>query len=240
MMLNKSNYNEVPLHKRGQITHDRQCYGTSVLGHPLEVFLPLNKPASYLIMAGHHGDEPETTTVLSAVLRTVAPENLNCAVILAANPDGLSRGTRANVRGVDLNRNFPTKDWNPQAVLHAWLNNEPKSVELSPGAKPASEPETQALINLVSILVPKVIISLHARLGCIDDPTETPLGRWLSKETELPLVKDIGYPTPGSLGTWAKEKNISLITFEFPDESIVSIRQKISPVLCLLLTGMIK
>ncbi|BAY38749.1 zinc carboxypeptidase [Nostoc sp. NIES-2111] len=239
-MLSESSYDEVPLQKRGQIIHNYQCYGKSVLGYPLEVFLPLSKQISYLIMAGHHGDEPETTTVLSTVLRTVAPEHLNCAVVLAANPDGLSRGTRANARGVDLNRNFPTTDWSPHPILHSWLSKEPKTVELSPGVKPASEPETQALINLVSTLSPKVIISLHARLACIDDPRETELGHWLSNQTDLPLVNDIGYPTPGSFGTWAKEKNISLITFEFPDESIVSIRRRLSPVLYSLLNGVAK
>jgi hypothetical protein len=38
----------------------------------------------------------------------------------------------------------------------------------------------------------------------VDDPGETGLGRWLSRETGLQLVKDIGYLTLGSFGTWAQ------------------------------------
>ena len=189
---------------RGWIVHRGQGYGTSVSGAPLEVFLPPGDPISSLILAGYHGDEPETTTVLSTALRTFAPERLRCAVTLAANPDGLARGTRANARGVDLNRNFPTTNWSPNPVLHCWFDDEPKSVELSPGSEPASEPETRFLLALVSSLAPRAIISLHSRLGCVDDPGETGLGRWLSRETGLQLVKDIGYLTLGSFGTWAQ------------------------------------
>lgn len=236
-MLSDGNYYEVPKEERGCIINRNRYYGNSVLGAPLEVFLPSDGKASYLILAGQHGDEPETTTVLSTVLRALAPEYLSCAVVLAANPDGLTRGTRANAQGVDLNRNFPTTDWSPSPIMYSWLNGESKSVKLSPGKKPASEPETQALLNLVKALKPKAIISIHARLGCIDDPDETELGQWISRETKLQLVKHIGYPTPGSFGTWAKERGISLITFELPNESIISIRRRISPTLRLLLTG---
>jgi len=235
-MLKKNESLQVPKQKRGQIAAVRRCYGTSVLGFPLEVFLPLEAEISYLVLAGHHGDEPETTAILSATLRALPAEQLTCAVILAANPDGLARGTRANARGVDLNRNFPTTDWSDAPVLHSWIEGEPKSVELSTGSEPASEPETQALLDLVREFAPRAIVSLHARLGCIDDPGETELGRWLARETELPLVNDIGYPTLGSFGTWAQENNISLITVEFANESIVAARQRMAPVLDLLLT----
>lgn len=222
--------------RSSSITHTSHCYGKSVLGYPLEVFLPSISQPSYLILAAKHGDEPETTTILSAALRSIILNDLRCAVILAANPDGLLRGTRANARGVDLNRNFPTSDWSSNPVFHPGLRNEPISIELSAGSEPASEPETQALLALVNDLTPKAIISLHARLGCIEDFRDSLLGQWIARETGLPLVTDIGYPTPGSFGTWAREKDIPLITFEFPDESIGFVRKKFVPILCSLLT----
>ena len=50
-----------------------------------------------------------------------------------------------------------------------------RDIALSPGAKPASEPETQALLDLVRELRPSAIVSLHAPLGCVEDPDQKPL-----------------------------------------------------------------
>ena len=82
------------------------------------------------------------------------------------------------------------------------------------------------------------IISLHARLGCIDDANASPLGHWLAQAMDLPLVQEIGYPTPGSFGTWAQENRQPLITVEFPDASIITIRRQMTPVLCALMAGL--
>lgn len=225
----------VPIAQRGQITHKVLQYGTSALGTPLEVFMPIDTHPPMLIMAAHHGDEPETTVLLSSALRSIYAQQLRCAVVLAANPDGLARGTRGNARGVDLNRNFPTKNWRLGPILHSWYDEEPKGVELSTGNTPSSEPETTALLELVRSLSPKMIISIHSRLGCVDDPNASLLAHWISKETGLPQVRHIGYPTPGSFGTWATEHAVPLITLELPDESIITIRHKIAPVIETLL-----
>jgi protein MpaA len=71
-----------------------------------------------LLFAGLHGEEPETTYALSRALRQLPAQPRDCGVVLAANPDGLLRGTRGNARGVDLNRNFPARDWQPSPVTH--------------------------------------------------------------------------------------------------------------------------
>lgn len=227
---------KVPIAHRGRIDHRVVQYGTSVLGAPLELFMPLDAVPSLLIMAAHHGDEVETTTLLSSALRSIAPHQLQCAVILAANPDGLSRGTRGNARGVDLNRNFPTRNWQKGSTLHSWNGEYPKTVELSTGETPASEPETQALLKLVDTLSPRIIVSLHSRLACVDDPNETPLAQWLSQQMNFPLVRDIGYPTPGSFGTWAGENALELITLELPDESVMTQIRKFGSIFQELLT----
>ncbi|MEM8604933.1 MAG: murein tripeptide amidase MpaA [Cyanobacteria bacterium P01_H01_bin.121] len=226
----------VPQAQRGTIQHNRQIYGYSVLGAPLEVFLPYDRQINYLVLAGQHGDEPQTTTLLSSVLRSLPLESLRCAVVLAVNPDGVARGTRCNANSVDLNRNFPSRNWQAQSVVSDWWNEPIKRVELSPGQQPASEPETLALLQLVETLAPQAIISLHAALACVDDPRQTPLSVWLAAETELPLVTDIGYPTPGSFGTWAQEHDVSLITLELPDESLSGLYRRLAPVLGKLLS----
>lgn len=212
-------------------------YGRSVKGCPLEAYLPESGNVTHLIMAGFHGAEPDGTVVLSRALRVfdTIPEGM--AIILAMNPDGVLLGTRANANGVDLNRNFPTANWQAEAVSYRWTLDDPERVTIGTGSAPGSEPETQGLIKLIEDLQPTMVVSLHGPLACIDDPNETPLGKTLSEHTGLPLVTDIGYPTPGSFGTWAAERNLPVITYEFPDESIEWLTREHSPILEALLAN---
>lgn len=190
-------------------------YGRSVLGLPLEVFRP-PRECHLLVFAAIHGEEPETTYALSRALRQFAEPPPHCAVVLTANPDGVVRGTRGNARGVDLNRNFPTRDWRPSPVTHRSTLEDASDVLLSPGNEPASEPEVQALLALIAELRPRAVVALHAPLACIDDAHDSALGRRLAERTGMPLVRDVGYPTPGSFGTWGTEHGVPVVTYEFP------------------------
>ena len=110
---------------------------------------------------------------------------------------------------------------------------------LSPGSAAGSEPETQALIRLIQELQPEAVIALHAPLGCIDDPDDSELGRRLAERTGMPLVPDVGYPTPGSFGTWAREQGLPVITWEFPLINPDEAARVHVPVLVDLLTGVL-
>jgi len=158
-------------------------------------------------------------------------------VVLGANPDGLVRGTRGNARGVDLNRNFPTRDWGPEPILHRPTLDVLPEIALSPGAGPGSEPETQALMSLVAELEPEVVVALHAPLACIDDAKKGSLAHWLAERTGLELVSDVGYPTPGSFGTWGRENGVDVVTYEFPLTHNDELVRGHVPVLTELLTG---
>jgi protein MpaA len=189
-----------------------------------------------LIFAAIHGEESETTLALSRALRQLSEPSPHCAVVLAANPDGLLRGTRGNARGVELNRNFPTRDWQPDPVPHRFTLGGPRDVMLSPGPHAGSEPEVQALLALIADLRPEVAIALHAPLACIDDANQSALGRWLAERTGLPFVADVGYPTPGSFGTWGREHGLPVITYEFPLADADALVRDHVPVLVELLT----
>jgi protein MpaA len=169
-----------------------------------------------LIHAGIHGEEPETTYALSRALRQLTEPPEHCAVVLAANPDGITRGTRGNARGVDLNRNFPSKDWRPGTVTHRSTIEDRSDILLSTGEAPASEPETQALLSLIRDLNPRAVVALHAPLACIDDANDSDLGHRLAQRTGMPLVRDVGYPTPGSFGSWGSDNGVPVVTYEFP------------------------
>jgi protein MpaA len=225
-----------PRQEIGTIPRDPNTYGHSHLGVPLEVWRPRDS-CRLLVHAGIHGEEPETTFALSRALRLLPAQSMHCAVVLAANPDGLLRGTRGNARGVDLNRNFPTGDWQPDPVTHRSTLDDPRDVVLSPGSGPGSEAETRALIGLIDELQPETVIALHAPLACIDDPTQGPLAQWLATKTGLPLVPYIGYPTPGSFGTWGTEHGIAVVTYEFPLTTPDALVREHVPVLAELLAG---
>ncbi len=225
-----------PRSEMGSFLCSPEPYGRSHLGCPLEVWRPAGR-CKILLHAGIHGEEGETTMALSRALRLLAEPSPHCAVVLAVNPDGLARGTRGNARGVDLNRNFPTRDWRPDLVMYRPARHEPRDVASSPGTGPASEPETRALIRLIQELEPEAVVALHSPLGCIDDDQEGPLARWIAERTGLPLVAEVGYPTPGSFGTWGGEQGITVVTYEFEMTDKDSVMKRHVPVLAELLMG---
>ena len=192
-----------------------KSYGTSVLGAPL-LYFPCKGACRLLVMAGIHGEEPETTFLLSRALRAFDENLESIAFVLCANHDGVALGTRGNANGVDLNRNFPTKNWSAAPVCSRSILEAERDMELSTGKAPASEPETKALIQLVETLAPQAVLALHSPIGCIDAPEETTLVKNLQTVFNVPYVKDIGYSTPGSFGTWCKECNLECVTVELP------------------------
>jgi len=185
--------------------------GKSVQGQPIYawVFGPegaLDEVETVLFFGVIHGNEPLGLTLLES-LRDVLiarPELLAGRRVVIApltNPDGHSRGTRANSRGVDLNRNFPSASWKP-GRRH--------------GKAPASEPETRAIIDLFEAYRPSRILSVHAPLYCVnyDGPAEE-LAERLAAASGYPVKGNIGYPTPGSFGSWAGiDHGVPTVTLE--------------------------
>ena len=226
--------------ERGVVRHASSIYGNSLDGVPLTVYLPETGSAGIVVLASIHGDEAETTVAVSEALRCIPRGDLQAAVILCGNPDGMLRGTRGNGRGVDLNRNFPTTNWSPDPVHYKSRANDARDIALSPGAEPASEPETRALLALLERLQPRAVVSLHSALACVDDSGASPLGQRLAERSALPFLTEIGYPTPGSMGTCGGERGLNLVTLELEDASLYSLKDHHVPILIDLMTGRIE
>jgi protein MpaA len=192
-----------------------ETVGRSVKGAAIDAFFFGSAPYDTLIFAGIHGDERIAADVATRLVDHLRqhPEALagrGVIVIPRANPDGLAAGTRVNARKIDLNRNFPASNFKPTS---------PRSPTFG-GTKAASEPETQALIRLVDAHRPRKIVSIHAmhRGPCnnYDGPSEA-LAKAMGAINGYPVLASIGYPTPGSFGTWAGiDRKIPTVTLELP------------------------
>lgn len=165
---------------------------------------------SVLIIGGVHGDEKEAIYVAEKLLKCdeiyKLIDNLNIFILPKLNPDGCAKNTRQNSNGVDLNRNMPTKDWTSVSYKEKY----------NPGPSPSSEIETKTLINLIEEIKPACIISFHCYEPMINyNGACKNLAKRMSEFNGYKITDNIGYPTPGSLGTWAGiERNIPVITFE--------------------------
>jgi protein MpaA len=79
------------------------------------------------------------------------------------------------------------------------------------------------------------VVALHAPLACIDDAHDSPLGRRLATRTGMPLMQDVGYPTPGSFGSWGTDHGVPVVTYEFPVAATEVLMRDHVPVLVELL-----
>jgi len=206
-----------------------EYYRTTRNHHPL-IFAQFGKPSGncILFLGGVHGDELPTAYLMFKLAHYIKdhPEVVKDKCIVIAplvNPDGYlaSSPTRVNAGGVDINRNFPTRYWHPDAHRQ-WLAKGRKNKRYYPGPKAGSEQETQFQVALIKRFKPQKILSAHSPLNFFDyDGPSSDLysfEQWMekiSKEANHPLKK-FGY-YPGSLGNYAgRERNIFTLTLELP------------------------
>ncbi len=186
--------------------------GYSVQKQAIEMFRLTQGPVSLLLIGGVHGDEVEGVELVKRFMLAeqwhVFDQKASLYVIPQLNPDGCQLYRRWNARGVDLNRNMPTQDWSAER----------KSPRYTPGVAPGSEPETQGLVHCLETLKPALIISAHSSYSdlCVDyNGPARPVAAAMSAVNGYRVTDYIGYPTPGSLGTWAGwERQIPTITLE--------------------------
>ncbi len=215
-------------------TFEAFSFGKSVKGRDL-IYFDLgdkNSKALTLIQCGIHGDElpalPMCINLLEEIQsgRRVVAKKTRLIVQILVNPDGMFAvpPTRQNARGVDINRNFPTKDWKADA-LESWKKRDREDPRKFPGSTPNSEPETQAVVKFINDFKPQKIIAIHTPLGFLDldshgDSTQERRAKYLainmSKNSGNYRFIRFGF-YPGSLGNYAgRYKKIPVYTLELP------------------------
>ena len=176
-------------------------------GDILQIKTNGNIKSSIIVIGCFHGDEPQGKYLIEKYLEENPDTNL--LFIPCLNNYGFEHNIRTNSNGVDLNRNFPTKNW---ALTEK--NN------FYGGEYPASEEETKFIIDIIEKNKPKLILTLHAPYKIVNfDGDAREYAEKISEIINYPVEESVGYPTPGSFGTWAGiERNIPTITLELDEE----------------------
>ena len=184
------------------------------LGNKIELIGEIN--ATTLVIGVFHGDEPQGKFLIEEYLKH--NNNKNILFIPCLNPDGMQLKKRTNANGVDLNRNFPTKNWGQDTSL---AGDNPSDYFC--GTSAGSEIETQFVIEVIEKYKPQKILTLHAPYKVVN--YDGPAQIWaedISKIIGYPVEASIGYPTPGSFGTYCGiERNIPTITLELDENCII-------------------
>jgi murein peptide amidase A len=159
-----------------------------------------------LVVGVIHGDERAGLRIIRAIKREAARHATALAgtqlwAIATVNPDGLRAHTRKNSRGVDLNRNFP----------YRWRGNVPHSSGYYPGPRPASEPETRAVMAFVRRVRPDLSIWYHQPWGAV-------LACHGSPQVAVEYAKLVGMQT-SCRGTGLRGTAISWETHTVPESS---------------------
>ncbi len=204
----------------------------SVQGTPLywRDVLPAAAPASasptrplrVLVVGAMHGDE---LTAASLALRWIelaqagtvrSRQPVHWRFIPVLNPDGLlaKKPTRINAHGVDLNRNFPTPNWDRDAPIY-WDKRTRRDPRRWPGPSPLSEPESRFLHQQMDKdFKPDLVVSIHAPYGVLDydGPLPPPSRLGQLRLDQLGIF-------PGSLGHYGSvRQGMPVVTIELKHE----------------------
>lgn len=186
----------------------------------IEVLGNTNNP-EVIVIGVFHGDEPQGNFLVRKYFKNFPQTKL--LLIPCLNKTGFEAGTRTNKNGVDLNRNFPAKNWESG-----------EKGDYFGGTSPASEEETKFVISFIEKYKPKAILTLHSPYKVVNydggsDGSGKKLAENISGIIGYPVEENIGYPTPGSFGTWAGiERDIPTITLELDEE--VNVKELETPV----------
>ena len=176
-----------------------------------------------LIFGGIHGDEPASVEAVLALADRLARHAAGPPLFLIplVNPDGIVRGSKNSACDVDLNRNFPARSF---TTVH--------TPGYFPGVAPLSEPESRVVAEVVERGI-RGAVAVHAPLACVN--YDGPAARWaetVAAACGWPARGDIGYPTPGSFGSWLGiDRGLPVLTLELPPGPLAPVRQAASDAL---------
>ncbi len=167
--------------------------GLSAQGRPVLVHRvgAADAPRKVLVVGCIHGDECAAFAVVARLARTAPVAGTELWIVPSVNPDGRRAGTRGNVRGVDLNRNFP----------YRWRLI-PRASRYYSGPRPLSEPESRVTAALIRRIRPSLSIWYHQPERNVRDPDASAAARRYARLVGLPFLA-LTAP-PGTVAEWTE------------------------------------
>lgn len=181
-----------------------------------EVQLISVEPHSYkktlLVVGVVHGDEWQGEKIIEKMMKL--PHQNRILYIPCLNPDGKHLQTRTNANGVDLNRNFPARNWKLLPRDRYFGGNEP-----------LSELESKFLESVILEYNPDVILTLHTPFEVVNyDGPAKEIAQKMAESSGYKLEESIGYETPGSFGSYfGLEQGYPIITLEMKETDDVEL-----------------
>jgi murein peptide amidase A len=172
--------------------------GRSVDGRPITAVERGTPGGTVVLVIGViHGDETAGVKIVERLATAALPPGIDLWLVESMNPDGQAAGRRTNANLVDLNRNFPYA-WAPLGV--------PGDSQYG-GRGPASEPETQAIVDLITAIQPDIGIWYHQDLFRIapgQPGRDADVRARYAELTGLPLLSITGGTYTGVAATWQR------------------------------------
>ena len=185
--------------------------GRSLDGRPIECQVYGDGADVLWLIATIHGNEAAGTPLVEKFVEWLEknPRELDgrrVVIIPVANPDGFAENIRHNNNGVDLNRNFPSGNFDAEVKVH--------------GATPLSEPESRALMRVLAQYFPDRVVTIHQPLDCMDwdGPRSKAMAEAMAAKCRL-KVDQVG-SRPGSLGSFVGlTLGKPIVTMELPEDA---------------------
>jgi serine/threonine-protein kinase len=212
--------------------------GQSVRGRDLSVARIGYEGGTAVVVVGSiQGDQTNTKDLVEALIHYFDqnPQQVSASTafyfVPSLNPDGSASKSRYNARGVDLNRNWDTKDWLRDAAVPGYPGGKPGAG----GSRPFSEPETWALRDFLLPLQARapglsVVVlhsSVHRSRGELYPGGSAAVGitsAYASATGYEIETKWAEYTTSGELVTWCDENGILAIDVVIPGSHTPSTR----------------
>jgi hypothetical protein len=173
----------------------QRVLGTSVQGRKIVAYHLGERGARKVVLISlMHGNEPAPRRILADLVTGPPVHDVNLWVVPVYNPDGYAHHTRKNAHRVDPNRNYPYK-WAP-------LDGSYES-----GPKPASEPETRAMMRFLARVKPAYVLSFHQPLHAVDITERPKFSKRVARALGLPMSRlNCGSTCHGTMTMWFNHK----------------------------------
>lgn len=231
-----------------QATSTQLLIGTSVKGREIEAYTFGTGDTNLLFVGGIHGGyEANTVRLAEAMIEEfqldedVIPSSVTVHIIPNLNPDGYAlpptaadAERRFNANSVDLNRNFDCR-WKSTGT---W-----RSVTMSAGTAPFSEPEAVALRDYVAEVNPNAAVFWHSAASevftseCgngVLSSTDLLMNTYASASTYRAAGLWTAYPVSGDAEGWLANIGIPAITVELETRDSIEWERNWPAVLAIL------